>query len=70
MRYRELAKRLKKMGCHQLRTAKGSHKYWQNPATNQVVSVPDWGGKDLRAGTVRSILKDLGISREDFGPIK
>jgi predicted RNase H-like HicB family nuclease len=28
------------------------------------------GGKDLSPGTVRAIIRELGISREDFGPIK
>ncbi|MBN1992574.1 MAG: type II toxin-antitoxin system HicA family toxin [Anaerolineae bacterium] len=70
MRYRELSKRLEKLGCYQLRTAKGSHRYWYNPTTDKVVAVPDWGQKDLKPGTVRGILRNLGISRKDFGPIK
>lgn len=69
MRYRELTKRLKTMGCTQLRAAKGSHRYWYNPHTDQVTTIPDWGSKDLKAGTVRGILKQLGINRKDFGPI-
>ena len=70
MRYREFTKRLKDRGCYQLRTAKGDHRYWYNPVTNKVTSIPDWGHKDLKPGTVRGILRDLGISREEFGPIK
>ncbi|HEY85825.1 MAG TPA: type II toxin-antitoxin system HicA family toxin [Chloroflexi bacterium] len=70
MRYRELAKRLKKLGCHQLRAAKGSHRYWQNLETGQVAPVPDWGSKDLPPGTVRAIVRQLGLSRKEFGPIK
>ena len=70
MRYRELAKRLRRLGCQELRSGKGSHRIWYNPATGQVASVPDWGPKDLAPGTVRAILRELGISRRDFGPIR
>jgi len=70
MRYREMTKRLKKLGCRELRRGKGSHRIWLNPETNQVASVPDWGGKDLAPGTVRGIIRELGISRQKFGKIK
>jgi mRNA interferase HicA len=70
MRYRELAKRLRKLGCREIRAGKGSHFIWRNPDTGQVASVPDWGSKDLATGTVRAIIRELGISRRDFGPIK
>lgn len=69
MRYREIAKKLKKLGCIELRKGKGSHRIWYNPETNQVVSIPDWGSKDLAPGTVRAIIRELGISREQFGKI-
>lgn len=70
MNYRQLARRLRKLGCEELRQAKGSHRYWHNPMTNEVTAVPDWGSKDLKPGTVRGIIRALGISRKDFGPIK
>lgn len=70
MRYREVAQRLKELGCYQLRAAKGSHRFWHNPATRLVAPLPDWGKKDLPAGTIRGIIRQLGISREEFGPIK
>ena len=70
MKYRNLAKRLKNLGCQELRQAKGSHRYWRNPKTGQVTGVPDWGGKDLKPGTVRGIIRNLGISRKEFGSIK
>ena len=69
MRYRDVAKRLKKLGCRELRQGKGSHRIWYNPETNQVTSVPDWGSKDLAPGTVRAIIRELEISRKDFGEI-
>lgn len=69
MRYKEIAKRLKTLGCYEMRQGKGSHRIWVNPETNQVASVPDWGAKDLAPGTVRAIIRELGIDRKDFGKI-
>ena len=70
MRYRELAKRLRKLGCREIRAGKGSHRIWQNPSTEQVSTIPDWGSKDLAPGTVRAVLRELGISRREFGSIQ
>ena len=70
MRYHEVAKRLHKLGCRELRRGKGSHRIWHNPATGQVSVVPDWGGKDLAPGTVRAVIRELGISRREFGSVK
>jgi predicted RNA binding protein YcfA (HicA-like mRNA interferase family) len=70
MRYRELARRLSKLGCSELRAGKGSHRIWRNPATDMVATVPDWGSKDLAPGTVRAVIREMGITRREFGPIK
>jgi predicted RNA binding protein YcfA (HicA-like mRNA interferase family) len=70
MRYRQLAKRLATMGCELDRQAKGSHEVWLNPQTNRKAVISNYGGKDIPPGTIRAILKQLGISRKDFGPIK
>lgn len=69
MRYREIAKRLRKLGCHKMRAGKGSHQIWRNPVTGRVAAIPDWGSKDLAPGTVRAIIRELGISRREFGAI-
>jgi len=70
MRYRELAKRLRRLGCHEMRVGKGSHRIWHNPTTGKVAAVPDWGSKDLAPGTVHAVIRELGISRREFGSIK
>ena len=70
MRYREVARRLSRLGCQELRGGKGSHRIWYNPATEKVTAVPDWGSKDLVPGTVRAVIRELGISRREFGSIK
>ena len=42
---------------------------WYNPTTQGYTVIPDWGSKDLSPGTVRGIIKDLGLDRDQFGPI-
>jgi len=41
-----------------------------NPALDRYTTIPDWGSRDIRPGTLRRIIRDLGISRREFGPIK
>jgi len=68
MNYRELTKRLRTLGCHEIpRRGGGAHRKWLNPATGKGTVIPDWGNKDLKQGTVRGILKQLGIDLESFG---
>ena len=70
MKYRELSKRLRKLGCEYVRSGSGSHRIWWNPALDCYTTIPDWGRKDIKPGTLRRIIRDLGISRRDFGPVK
>ncbi|HQE93599.1 MAG TPA: type II toxin-antitoxin system HicA family toxin [Anaerolineae bacterium] len=66
MKYRELAKRLRQLGCEFVRTASGSHRIWWNPANGQYTTIPDWSSKDLKVGTLRSILSDLGLAMDEI----
>ena len=70
MKYRDLAQRLRELGCEELIGGKGSHRKWRNPANGTVAVIPDWGSKDLAPGTVRAVIRELGIPREEFGPIR
>ena len=67
MKYREVARKLRTLGCEELpRKGTGSHHKWHNPATGGFTPVPDWGDKDLKTGTVRHIVRLLGLDWEDF----
>ncbi len=67
MKYREAAGRLKKLGCEELpRRGKGSHRVWRNPRTDRIAPLPDWGGKDLKLGTLRGVIRQLGLEWEIF----
>jgi predicted RNA binding protein YcfA (HicA-like mRNA interferase family) len=67
MKYREVAGKLKSLGCHELpRKGGGSHRKWHNPATQRSTVIPDWGGRDLKIGTVRAAVRQLSIDWNDF----
>ena len=66
MRYSELRRKLKKLGCEPLRRAGGSHEIWWRPDTELRTVIPNYLGKEIPPGTLRAILKDLGLKPEDL----
>jgi predicted RNA binding protein YcfA (HicA-like mRNA interferase family) len=65
--YRDVTRRLAALGCQELpRRGGGAHRKWFNPQTQRVTTVPDWGGRDLKEGTIRAIVRQLGIDWHDF----
>jgi mRNA interferase HicA len=67
MKYREVARKLRVLGCEELPRRGGtSHRKWHNPATGHIAPVPDWGSKDLKIGTLRHIVRQLGLDWETF----
>ncbi len=65
MNYRTLTKKLRAIGCHEIaRRGGGSHRKWFNPATGKGTTIPDWGEKDLKSGTIAAVLKQLGIDNK------
>ena len=67
MRYREAARKLKKLGCREVpRRGRGSHRVWHNPDADRIAPLPDWGSKDLKKGTLRAVIKQLGLDWEEF----
>jgi predicted RNA binding protein YcfA (HicA-like mRNA interferase family) len=63
--YREIAKRLKSFGFSFDRQATGSHEIWFSESTGRYTTIPNHSG-DIPEGTLRAILKQAGISPEDF----
>lgn len=64
-KYREIIKRLKKLGFQFDRHAAGSHEIWYNPETNRYTTIPNHTG-DMPEGTLRAILKQADITQEQF----
>ncbi|MEM7354696.1 MAG: type II toxin-antitoxin system HicA family toxin [Acidobacteriota bacterium] len=64
-RYRQIVKRLKRLGFGFDRQAAGSHEIWYNSTTDRYTTVPNHSG-EMPEGTLRSILKQAGVSSEQF----
>ena len=63
--YREVVKRLKKLGFRFNRHAAGSHEIWFNPISNRYTTIPNHPG-DMPEGTLRAILKQAEIGPDEF----
>ena len=65
MTHAELSRKLRALGCVLKRQGKGSHEIWHNATVNRSAVIPNHAG-DMPTGTLRAILKQLGIRREDL----
>ena len=67
MRYREAVRKLSRLGCYEVtRRGGGSHRKWFNPRAQEDAILPDWGGRDLKIGTLRSAIRQLGLDWREF----
>lgn len=62
--YRVVIKKLRKLGFVFRRSTGGSHEIWWNEKLRKTCVVPHH--KEIRLGTLRSIIKQTGISEEEF----
>jgi mRNA interferase HicA len=63
--YREAAAKLRRLGCEEVRR-RGSQRRWANPATGGRTTLPDWGSRDLKVGTLRAAVRELGLEWRAF----
>ena len=63
--YRQVAKKLKRLGFQFDRQAAGSHEIWFNSTTNKYTTLPNHPG-DIPEGTLRAILRQVDIELEVF----
>ena len=67
MKYRDVARKLARLGCVEIpRRGDGSHRKWKNTVSGRATVLPDWQGKDLKLGTVRAVVRQLGIDWDLF----
>ena len=64
-KYRQIIKRLKKLGFEFDRQAAGSHEIWYNTTTDLYTTIHNHPG-DMPEGTLKAILKQSGVSTEEF----
>jgi predicted RNA binding protein YcfA (HicA-like mRNA interferase family) len=65
LRYRDVVTRLRQHGFEYLRPGKGSHEFWINRQTGKVTMIACHPG-DLPRGTLRAIIRQTGLSVEEF----
>ena len=66
MKYAELTRKLRRLGCHFTRFGAGSHEIWRNPTTGQQAPVPYHRNKDINPALLSRILRELDIDRNEF----
>jgi len=64
-RYRQITKRLKKMGFAFDRHDAGSHEIWYNAQSDKYTTIPNHPG-DMPEGTLRAILRQADVKLDDF----
>ena len=67
--YREVVQRLRGAGFAFDRQAKDSHEIWYNPKTKRRTTVPHHAG-NLATGTLRAIIRQAGLTVDDFLKLK
>lgn len=68
-RYRDVVKVARRLGFYFYRMGKGDHEVWGRPTDGRVVVIPH-SLKEIKRKTLKSILKDFGITREEFLRLK
>ena len=62
-----VARKLEMLGCYEIpRQGSGPHRRWLNPQTQRDTVLPDWGGRDLKIGTLRSAMGQLALDWQVF----
>lgn len=64
-KYRQIIRKLKKLGLEFDRQAAGSHEIWLHPTTNKYTTIPNHPG-DMPEGTLKAILKQVDITANQF----
>ncbi len=64
-KYRQIIHKLKRLGFEFDRQAAGSHEIWFNPTSGLYTTIPNHPG-DMPEGTLRAILRQGGVSTEQF----
>ena len=67
MIYRDVIRKLMILDCKELpRRGGGSHWKWYHSRTGRATVLPDWGDRDLKIGTLKAAIKQLGIEWDAF----
>lgn len=62
--YREVIKKARKAGFVFRRATGGTHEVWWNEEKKKTCVIPHH--KEIKSGTLKSIINQMGITEEDF----
>lgn len=62
--YRKVIKKVRKAGFILRRKTKGTHEVWWNEESRKTCVIPHH--KEIKTGTLKSIVKQMGISKKEF----
>jgi len=61
MKYAELIKKLKRIGCYSVGTQQAGHPLWYSPKTGKFFQLSNHRGQEVATGTLRKIMRDAGL---------
>ena len=61
MKYTELTKQLKKIGCYDTGEQQAGHPLWFSPVTGKFFKMSNHGSEEVATGTLNSIKKAAGL---------
>lgn len=69
MKYAELTRKLRRLGCYFTRYGAGGHEIWRNPATGKQAPIPYHRTKEIGPNLLSRILHQLDVDRRDFDQV-
>lgn len=61
MKYNELHRKLRKIGCYETGRFQSGHPVWFSPITNKEFTTSHHGSEEVAKGTLKSIVKSSGL---------
>lgn len=61
MKYNELERKLRKIGCYDTKKQMAGHPIWYSPKTDKEFKMSNHGGEEVATGTLKAIKKAAGF---------
>ncbi len=61
MKYSELERKLKKVGCYDTGDQMNGHPLWYSPKTDKYFKMSNHKGQEVKKGTLKSIMNSAGL---------
>jgi len=62
----QVRRKITKLGFRFYRQGKGSHELWVRDEDGKVIPVPNYQGKKIKKGTIRAIIREIGMNVQEF----